>query len=609
MHINYLKTLKDFFSASIIFFFFTIVPLLESKELYNYTQSSKLLGFFIGILIVSVLALINLIISTPSFKIKYIDILLLLLFIYVIINVFVINNLPFGHKVYELFILYIFFLFLRQLSRKQYKYALILSSIGAIIQCIIGFLQLEGSITNNSAFLITGNFFNSGPYAGYLASIFPCAVGYFVLKNSIHTDDKKYSLMLKSTFLKIILPHLCLLFFLLVIIFTKSRASWIGIFTSFLYLIYHKKESFILKFTLKKSLLTIIVLISIMGLLYIFKIDSSNGRLFIWKNVFLLIEEEPFFGYGYGNFQSVYMNQQADYFRLNLDSTYSAVADNVHFAFNEFLQCWAEIGFTGIILVSGALLSLFKVNGKDKMLICCKASLIAILTFSMFSYPSQILPIKLNCALFFAIIISYEETIYLQFSFRSPYSRIYRIAIIFICLPLILFHSNYTNRLYQSYKDWALAFRFYKFGNYPMSLLNYSKAFNSFRDNGVFLGMNGKALSMLHRDEEAIEILKLAEKKSNSTVIQIAMGDSYRRLKNYNLSEKSYLWAYYMNPSRLYPQYLLIKLYIEEERIGNALILAKRLVKQKAKIESEASKQIYIEVQKLIDTYEKAKVD
>jgi len=58
-----------------------------------------------------------------------------------------------------------------------------------IIQAFYGYFQffnVLGYVTNHRAFKITGSFFNPGPYSGFLASIYPIALGFFLFRTRIY---------------------------------------------------------------------------------------------------------------------------------------------------------------------------------------------------------------------------------------------------------------------------------------------------------------------------------------------------------------------------------------------------------------------------------------
>lgn len=85
-----------------------------------------------------------------------------------------------------------------------------------------------------------------------------------------------------------------------------------------------------------------------------------------------------------------------------------------------------------------------------------------------------------------------------------------------------------------------------------------------------------------------------------NTIIQTALGDSYKALGMYGQSESAYQLAADMLPDRFYPRYLLIKLYSSMEAWDSMEALAKDLLEKEPKIASRAVEEIKSEVQALL---------
>jgi len=411
--------------------------------------------------------------------------------------------------------------------------------------------------------------------------------------------------MKKLPQLVVVLPKICLLLTLITIPATQSRAALLGIVAGSLYVLSKKYEfANIKKYLDQYRIIYVFLTIFIIGaawLGYSLKNDSADGRFLIWKNSIQLGSDNFFFGSGHGGFQANYMNQQAEYFRSSPESKYIAVADNVQFAFNEFLQLFIEEGILGILLVIVAILSIVSTKNNSPIIVGAKSGILSILVFSLFSYPMQILPLQLNLVLFTAIIASYQTKSYFCFNFSSLIKKsIVKYVIIVCLLTICIWGAARIKELYNGYKSWATAGHYYRLGNYKMAVANFEKAKFIFEDNGAFLTQYGKTLSMLQRNNDALTTLEKAAKKSNSTVVQIGLGDSYRRLGAYKLAEKSYLTAYYMVPSRMYPLYLLANLYQETGKHNLATEMAKALLRKHAKIESEATNQMREEMNRLL---------
>ena len=133
-------------------------------------------------------------------------------------------------------------------------------------------------------------------------------------------------------------------------------------------------------------------------MLYRFKPDSANGRLFMYKLSTELIFEKPLFGHGYNSFEPVQHQKQINYFEDNKSDTRNGwLASEVTFAFNDYLQIVIEFGFLLLLLIVLLLWKLFSFKtGKDDetdtnsdLLFISRSALGSILFCMVFSYPFQ----------------------------------------------------------------------------------------------------------------------------------------------------------------------------------------------------------------------------
>src|SRR5690606_6759490 len=136
---------------------------------------------------------------------------------------------------------------------------------------------------------------------------------------------------------------------------------------------------------------------------------------------------------------------------------------------------------------------------------------------------------------------------------------------------------------------------------YDKSLELYEKASTKFAANGDFLMNYGKALSMAEEHEKAVETLGQAKDHLNTTIIETALGDSYKALKKYEAAEKAYYQAWYMAPGRFYPKYLLAILYDENNQPQKARNIALELMEKEVKVESMAIEEIKAEMKIIIN--------
>ncbi|WP_186756039.1 O-antigen ligase family protein [Echinicola salinicaeni] len=606
----------------------------------------------------------------------------------------------------------LFYLLVRWIYSKNKISLLIAVVLSGLAQVIYGELQLYGVYHSlHSGFSVTGSFFNPGPYAGYLAVIFPVALGlYFytdkeghgavgLKKEGIPLDDGMASLSsvgLAMTYntkvrswVKGVVKYLSLatvLGILLVLPVANSRAAWLAVMLSGGFLAYHRyswkrnsstflgigvprqrrRDNSLFRIVdgkIKRGLAAVLLLV-VMGLVlfgvYLVKKDSADGRLLIWKASWKMIMENPWLGIGFDRFKAGYMEAQADYFREHPDDLAIPLADDVVYAFNEGVQLLVEQGLVGFVLVVGLLVVAFRsppIPLKGEMqpsgLIRCKAEekgngsfnlftsleariaqagLVSLLVFGMFSYPSHILPIKICGVIYLAILAGNSKKVFkIPFSLSrvsAPGPQEMRSSTQVIeesgasCLKrparcsagqrlrwwtvsgasmilavAIIWHAS---RVYQATQNWKDALNFYERGAYSISLEHYEKAFPIFAREGEFLCNYGKALSVSGKHVKAVVILEEASNYLSNTIIQTALGDSYKALEDFDKAEQAYQLGADMLPDRFYPKYLLANLYHtmgEEKKMKS---LAHYLVEKDPKVPSQAVREIKEEMRRLL---------
>ena len=173
-----------------------------------------------------------------------------------------------------------------------------------------------------------------------------------------------------------------------------------------------------------------------------------------------------------------------------------------------------------------------------------------------------------------------------------------------LCIAFGVFAGfNYLNRDRSARKNWNLAYRLYTMGNYSGCLLHYEQAWPELKTDGDFLTNYGKALSMVGEYLPAIAVLQQATTYYPNTVVYTALGDSYKALGKPIEAEQSYFIAWYMNPSRFYPQYLLARLYDETGQAEKATAMARELLNKDVKIRSTAIDEIKKEMVEILKKY------
>lgn len=599
-----------------------VVPQLNFSEYVLPTITSKTIYFLYGsVILCGVYTLTILFSKEITFSISKIDVALFALVLYITLNrYFFQSQYGFSIRYIELLGLSFFYIVLISISVKNYPWLLLAIVISGIIQAVYGNLQLRGYYdSNHSLFKMTGSFFNPGPYAGFLVCVWTIALGMYLFKDDIimqvQSHKKNNSLFLNNLvkFAFEYIPFLGVISIAIVFPSLQSRASWIAALVSSLVLLELKYHFFKIVFKRvtsrfqKMALISILIIILIIGLfsLYHYKKASSDGRAFIWKITTEIIIDNPVFGVGYDRFRTYYMNYQANYFSKNGETSEALVADNVYYAFNEGLQFISENGLIGLVLLFIVLyvLSQTKLNKEHQaMSITAKTALLTIGVFACLSYPMQILPIKVIVVMALALLACLDVNVFeLKLSQNSILYNTYKISFLLFSLIVIINQSTYINTLDKGFKTWKLASE--PFDDYETVLKEYETAYPILKNHGDFLMGYGKTLSLAEKNTKAITILQEAKQHLNTTVIQTALGDAYKGIKQYKKAEIAYQQAYNMCPSKFYSMYLLVKLYVESENKKKAILVANDILNKEVKIPSTAIKEIREEMNQILIKY------
>lgn len=142
----------------------------------------------------------------------------------------------------------------------------------------------------------------------------------------------------------------------------------------------------------------------------------------------------------------------------------------------------------------------------------------------------------------------------------------------------------------------------YNIGAYQSAEENYAELYPELRDRGAFLFEYGHCLHKLKKYDASTKILKEAMMYSSDPMILNIIAKNYQALKEYELTEEWLVRSTHRLPGRIYPYYLLAKLYAEPEfRQPEKLKLAiETVLTKEPKVQSTAVKEMREDVMKLV---------
>lgn len=465
---------------------------------------------------------------------------------------------------------------------------------------------------------------NTGPYAGYLSIVACLSLGLYQYSSEIIQDNKFISqhwskapsyLLPISNFIAI--TGLASTFIMLPA--TRSRAAWLAAFLSITYLVAVKNNDKVMAFrdrirrldlSLKAGLIALLLCVATIAFysIYHFKRNSADGRFLIWKVSGNIFRKNFYSGVGHDRFKAYYMNEQADYFSKPSNPGEIMVADNTYYAFNEVIQLFVENGVFSIVPLTVLILSCLTVKVKNKQTALLKIASSIILTvflFGIFSYPMQILPIKILLIFSLALLSNLDERKF-NLRFNTSIENIKRLFILIkfsLVIAGIFLISRifiYTQQLKTAYANWHIALTFYDLQSYERSIESFSKANLMLSLNGEFLMNYGQALGLSGRIKQSQTVLERSQLFLNTTITETTLGDIYKKQNYFEKAGAAYLKASQMIPNRLYPIYLLAKLYKETGQQKKAIQKAQELLSKEIKVPSKAIKEMKSEMQAIV---------
>lgn len=471
--------------------------------------------------------------------------------------------------------------------------------IVGFVEAIIGLGQLYGFFpSGHQLFKTTGTFLNPGPYGGFIALMFPLTFHYWLY-------FRKRKKILRHVFLSI--GMVCLLVFPA----TLSRTAWgAAVIGCMLVVIYETGITDKLKDLYQKYRKRVVLCIALFCLLsggviysiYQLKKDSANGRLFIWKITALAIRDASLKGVGLGGFPAAYAQSQINYFKEREASAIEKhVAGSPEYAFNEYLRIFLEQGIAGGILFL-FLTSLIIRRGIKNKQTGATGCFLCLSVFAIASYPYYLWEFLVVWILLATICVSQTKPP----SSESSKNRRFSIFALFAVFVLIAGLSVCVAQWYfyhRASKEWEKIRPFYTMKAYSKIIDDYIRLYPQLNHDPKFVFEYAVTLNAEKRYEQADSILSRGLQISCDPMFYNVKGRNYHEMGAYRKAEACYMNAIYLIPERIYPYYLLTKLYADSaagypsERMQWA---ASIVLKKEAKVHSTAIDEMRDEVRKIL---------
>lgn len=440
------------------------------------------------------------------------------------------------------------------------SYVVMICCVIVLIMClyegIVAILQLSGFMHSlNSRYPFTGTFYNPGPFACFIAMCVPMCMGWLFSKRLF------YSANLKGNSACTVITVLCALVFLIGIFLipaSMSRTSWLAITAGAIIALADRWMPIFRRHKTVTIVLSVVMCVVFIVYAFGLKEDSAWGRFLMWKVALTAIDSFPFSGVGWQRVPGMYGMAQETYFmsgEANPIEIYVAGAPKT--VFNEYLQIAVAYGWGWSLLIIVMLLVSFLASlHSHRYGVAGSVAAVAVIMFS--SYPLQF-PVSVIaiCLILFAGLSCS----------RNNVLRLSGGAVILGGMIFILSHC----RPYEVKEQFKLGMAYHRAGKWSES-------------NKVMKGL-------LPYTSDAMLLNVIAKNFAS-----LGLTDS---------SEYYLRRSIHRCPNRLYPHYLLMKMYIDKENPDTpaALKEAYVLLEQKEKVSSSAVEEMRLEAKDIIKRY------
>ena len=429
-------------------------------------------------------------------------------------------------------------------------------------EAILGFRQLYGfSVSNHNLYALTGSFYNPGPYMGYLAMVLPvcvyvyvsgctqilrCAQDDIIKKTSINV--LKYSAGIIGLMILCLLPS------------GMSRSAWVAAVVSVGYVMaMHHREK--LRTFLRnhwKGVLTGGAVLAVLACgAYHLKKDSADGRLLMWKVAARAVCERPWTGYGWESVAGAYGDAQEAYFANgDYTATEAHVAGSPEYVFNEYLQVAMAWGVPVLVICLLVLVGGWCIAHRRKQYGLCGA----LLSFGVFAFSSYPLQFPLFV---FSLVLLWVGCILSGLPHQKRWGRVTAVTLMLIALMGGGWLYSHQQQKEETKEKWERCRVLYQSGAYSQAVESYAEHYEGMKLDARYLFEYGHALHKLHCNEESNRILQEALKVSSDPMILNIIGKNFQEMQQYKEAEHWLLRSTHRLPGRIYPYYLLAKLYQE----------------------------------------------
>ena len=510
--------------------------------------------------------------NTACFKLSICDMLMLAGALYYFFRVWIGKEYPCATQFIKdtgMFVLYFTLRPIFSPIKVQYIHLSIIFVLFGCYEALNGFFQITMGGSRHPAYVFTGPFLNPGPYSAYL--LVTLIIG-ILSKNDVF-------LLIKEVATKYFGYLTGLYNFVLAILGIMLLSTWSrsAILTFAVFSLWHYRK----KYWRWRYIVWAACVGFIIGL-YFMKQGSADGRILTWIASLKTWMHDPWLGVGIGGFRHACAQGVSELFTVDSSNPLFFSGNVSEYAFCDMLKILTEQGILGLALFIVVILSvLYNVFHYSRSLFC---TMLALLAFSLFSYPFELYPYRVMAIMIAAIIPHHFQIIRFRGWKRNVTLMLY--GLIFVSMSTFIAkevqlrqNADKESELFIGLQNEAFIHAYYK-------LLQKEN------DNPQYLFQFAKVLRGMGRYNDSNAILSNGILISNDPMFYLLQGNNYKDMGFPHFAEQVYFKAHAVMPNRLYPLYQLMVLYESVGQKGKMKKMAKRIIEMKPKITSPATEEM-----------------
>lgn len=455
--------------------------------------------------------------------------------------------------------------------------AAIVAVAAGLVESVWGWGQLLGTWPSGHArYPATGSFYNPGPYCGFLAVCLPVALRLMLSGRWRWLEWSAAGCVLLSVG---IMPVL------------MGRTGWIAAAVGCASVAVGCGK---LRLPRGRWLAALIVLAAVAATgIILLKPQSAMGRLFLWRIEWAACCDSPLTGVGWDKVAGAIGRAQEAYFSARPQSVFAHVAGSPEYAFNEFFQIGIAFGLPCAVAFAGLLVWAAMCAWRSGSY-GIAAGVIAFAIVCLASYPLQFAEfIVLAGVLVIAAIASWRGV---------PRSVMWTVVVAVATCSLFSSLAIIDRR--ERANQWSAMSYAYRFRLSPHDIRTLDSLGSRLGNNPRYLFDYGKTLRESGLYDKSTQVLTRGLDYSSDPMFLNLIGRNCESTGRYDEAVRWYLRSTRRLPQRLYPYYLLAKLYAAPasadssrfERIYEAAIATE------PKVKSPATTQMLREIRQLRDS-------